>query len=362
MSKIIAKRVSNYELFYDLVFVLTTSSLVNLLHNEGVTIRSILSFIAGNLIISSLWINETFYLNRFGEQDLLDILTIIPSMFVIGQLGLHFSMDFKSHALPFNFFSFLSYIIILLQYILRGRKIGFNTKIRQSILYTASLVISFLMATIATLFHYWTYDAWSLIVYFIPFIFPFLVRPKGFFKNSASLNFPHAVERVQLITIITFGEAVIAILKSFQGHQLLTGIPFFIGMAFLFVYYISHTHLNLNHHQIADTLLLFYAHTFLILALNFFTVGLELLPSHHAGFGLAFFLIGIFLFYLSLLSLTPYYKVEFLINKREKLEYTFYLVVGSILLFFFREQLFLFGLFFVLMTYRMISLTFRQKK
>ncbi|WP_398587342.1 low temperature requirement protein A [Streptococcus suis] len=39
------------------------------------------------------------------------------------------------------------------------------------------------------------------------------------------MNFPHIVERCQLITIITFGEMVIAILKNYpiQTH-LLTGV------------------------------------------------------------------------------------------------------------------------------------------
>ncbi|MEW4353690.1 low temperature requirement protein A [Streptococcus pneumoniae] len=362
MSNIIAKRVSNYELFYDLVFVFTTSSLTGLLHHDGVSLRSILAFITGNIIISSLWVTETFYLNCFGERDVLDIFTIIASMFVIGQLGLHVNMDFKTHALPFNFFLFLAYLIILLQYLLRGKKMGFSTEIRQSIFFTAILVLSFLAITIATFFNFWTYDERSLLFFLIPFVLPFIVRPKGFFKNYSMINFPHAVERVQLITIITFGEAVIAILKTFQGNHLLLGALFFVGMAFLFMYYISHTHLNMNHHQVADTTLLFYAHAFLILGLNFFTVGLEMLPTHHGASGFACFLLGIILFYSSLLALTPYYAEEFLINKREKLEYGAYLILGSTLLYFFREQLLFLSMIFVAMGYLMVTLTFRHRK
>lgn len=39
MSEIKAKRVSNYELFYDLVFVLATSSLTGLLHGTTSVLR-----------------------------------------------------------------------------------------------------------------------------------------------------------------------------------------------------------------------------------------------------------------------------------------------------------------------------------
>ncbi len=41
MSEIIAKRVSNYELFYDLVFVLATSSLTGLLHGNPIGFKEV---------------------------------------------------------------------------------------------------------------------------------------------------------------------------------------------------------------------------------------------------------------------------------------------------------------------------------
>lgn len=111
MSEFIAKRVSNYELFYDLVFVLATSSLTGLLHGDHIGLREILTFITANLIIMTLWINETIYLNKYGERDFLDIFTIIASMFVVGQLSLTFSHDFEATVLPFTIFLTLSYSI-----------------------------------------------------------------------------------------------------------------------------------------------------------------------------------------------------------------------------------------------------------
>ncbi len=109
MSEIIAKRVSNYELFYDLVFVLATSSLTGLLHENPIGFKEVTTFITANLIIITLWMNETIYLNKYGERDFLDIFTIIASMFVVGQLSLNFSHDFKATALPFTIFLTLSY-------------------------------------------------------------------------------------------------------------------------------------------------------------------------------------------------------------------------------------------------------------
>nr|WP_105157049.1 low temperature requirement protein A [Streptococcus suis] len=105
-----------------MVFVLATSSLTGLLHGDHIGLREILTFITANLIIMTLWINETIYLNKYGERDLLDIITIIASMFVVGQLSLNFSHDFEATALPFTIFLTLSYLLLCLQYYLRGEK------------------------------------------------------------------------------------------------------------------------------------------------------------------------------------------------------------------------------------------------
>ncbi|MCY0531056.1 low temperature requirement protein A, partial [Klebsiella pneumoniae] len=98
MSEITAKRVSNYELFYDLVFVLATSSLTGLLHGNHIGFKEVTTFITTNLIIMTLWMNETIYLNKYGERDFLDIFTIIPSMYLIGNMSLNFSNDFAQTA------------------------------------------------------------------------------------------------------------------------------------------------------------------------------------------------------------------------------------------------------------------------
>ncbi|CYU39074.1 putative low temperature requirement A protein [Streptococcus suis] len=240
MSEIIAKRVSNYELFYDLVFVLATSSLTGLLHGDHIGLREILTFITANLIIMTLWINETIYLKKYGERDLLDINTIIASMFVVGQLSLNFSHDFEATALPFTLFLTLSYLLICLQYYLRGRKIGFTADIKNSLYMLGIYVLVFFLASVAIYFNFWSYDEKSSLLLYLPYIISY------FFKDKLShdvMNFPHIVERCQLITIITFGEMIIAILKNYpiQTH-LLTGVLFFLAMAFSFMFYISQTY------------------------------------------------------------------------------------------------------------------------
>ncbi|WP_238601061.1 low temperature requirement protein A, partial [Streptococcus suis] len=98
------------------------------------------------------------------------------------------------------------------------------------------------------------------------FYLPFFIS--YFFKDKLShdvMNFPHIVERCQLITIITFGETVIMILKNYPILELpLEGILLFLAMASLFIFYISQTYLTIDHHRKADATVLLYAHLVIV--------------------------------------------------------------------------------------------------
>ncbi|MDG3136336.1 low temperature requirement protein A [Streptococcus suis] len=330
MSDFKAKRVSNYELFYDLVFVLATSSLTGLLHGDHIGFKEIVTFITANIIILTLWSNETVYLNKYGERDFLDIFTIIPSMYLIGNMSLNFSNDFEATALPFNAFLTLSYILIFLQYYLRGRRIGFNEDIKATLQMLASDIAIFAGATILVVFKLWTNDERMLIVYIIPFLISF------FFQKRIShdpINFPHMVERCQLITIITFGETVIAIIKNYPLLDLaLEGILLFFAMATLFIFYISQTYLSIDHHRKVDVTVLLYAHLVIVLGLNFFTVAMELFPSHHNELALPMLIVGNLLFYGGILSTSFYNQQIHQVGRKGLFIYGLILVIGNVAL------------------------------
>ncbi|HFI0461544.1 TPA: low temperature requirement protein A [Streptococcus suis] len=327
MSEIKAKRVSNYELFYDLVFVLATSSLTGLLHGDHIGFKEIVTFITANIIILTLWSNETVYLNKYGERDFLDIFTIIPSMYLIGNLSLNFSNDFEATALPFNAFLTLSYIIIFLQYYLRGRRIGFNEDIKATMHMLIYYIATFAIATLLVVCNLWTNDERMLFVYLIPMVISFLFQGK---ISHDPINFPHMVERCQLITIITFGETVIAIIKNYPLLDLaLEGILLFFAMATLFIFYISQTYLSIDHHRKADVTVLLYAHLVIVLGLNFFTVAMELFPSHHNELALPMLIVGNLLFYGGILSTSFYNQQIHQVGRKGLLVYGLILVIGN---------------------------------
>lgn len=180
MPELLAKRVSNYELFFDLAFVLAVSQLTSSIHLSHVGIQEIFSFIISNIILLNLWMTEVFYYNKYGDSRRDDIFTIIPLMFVVGNLALTFDMD-RTHlyvghptVVIFNWLLILAYVIISLQYFLKGRVLGFNRDIRFSIVTCAIYGISLLPFALGFL----GANIWTILIYLIPSIFPVLTKGK----------------------------------------------------------------------------------------------------------------------------------------------------------------------------------------
>ncbi|HEL2490343.1 TPA: low temperature requirement protein A [Streptococcus suis] len=176
------------------------------------------------------------------------------------------------------------------------------------------------------------------------------------------MNFPHIVERCQLITIITFGETVIVILKNYpiQTH-LLTGVLFFLAMAFSFIFYISQTYLNINHHQKTNVATLLYAHMVLVLGINFFTVSVEVLPGEHASLGLPFLLIGYFLYFMGILMTSRYNQDLYQLDKMVWLQYAILVFSTIILLIAFHHYLTLIAAILVASSFMMLVISFRHR-
>ena len=132
MSKIVSKRVSNYELFFDLSFVLAISQMTSAIHIEPLNWQQIVAFITINIVMISIWSNEAYYYNKYGDSRMIDIYSVIFLMLWVGNLALNINFDLDILAnnqltvIAFNCFLILAYPTIALQYYLKGLKLGFN--------------------------------------------------------------------------------------------------------------------------------------------------------------------------------------------------------------------------------------------
>ena len=141
------------------------------------------------------------------------------------------------------------------------------------------------------------------------------------FENSKTVkpswSFPHLVERMQLITILTVGELVIVIIKTYPlSERFLLSILTFVMVGFLFAAYIYQTAIRMNHHQEVAAAPLVYLHIAILIAINIITAGVEMYyEGQLLNIGVSMILIGITVFYLCLYGTTRYNKDEVQLTK-----------------------------------------------
>ncbi|WP_307976201.1 low temperature requirement protein A [uncultured Streptococcus sp.] len=217
-----------------------------------------------------------------------------------------------------------------------------------------SLSLSALVFAVLTAIYILTPALHSNSYFFILWILPTFI-PWVLARNFDHhlINFPHLVERCQLITIITYGEAVLAIIRSYpMSSQALLGFLIFVGLSFMFISYISQTYLNINHHQVTRANALALAHLVLITDLNIFTVSAELwADSHHREWGMVLFVIGLVMYYASLMLLTVYNDASLRLHKYHYLAYVVISILGLSLVVLFNSSRLIAVLFFVAMAY-----------
>ena len=360
MPAVKPKRVSNYELFFDLVFVLAISNLTRILHRSSFVLQDLLVYIAAFIGILSVWFFTTFYMNKFARIDRNDVYGIIALMFIVGQMAINMTVEPTTQVfLIYQILYALAYGTILILYVLNGRRYGFDKDMPYNMKLLAGVVLFHTVHVILVLLGWMQMSRLVFLYPLLPLFFLISTRP----KNLRRPNFPHMVERCQLITIISFGEMVIALIRNYPlQHFFLESLIFFFGMAFLFIMYISQTFLNMDHHQNANAQKLVYSHITLLMGINLITIALEKFPEHLNQLAIIYFIVGLVLYYLSLLSNSAYNKDEFQISQRQYLTYLAILAVFLLLIWIFQKQLILIALLFAGLTYSMahVGYLYRQ--
>lgn len=324
------KKVSNYELFFDLVFILATSGVVGILHSTPehiVSFERILSFVVSTLSIWHIWLLENSYLNRYSKRDANDVFTIIAAMLVLGNMVSLFSKNVETGIISFNMFSIPVHIyynilmiitmgIIFLQYQLHIQK--YHQCTSDMIIQMKGIVIAIVIVVVSTVIAFFSPDSLVGYIYFITYsvcyIYPnFMVKKMEY----PYMNFPHLVERMQLITILTVGELVIAIIKTYPlSEHFLLSIVTFVMVGFLFVAYVYQTAIRMNHHQEVAAAPLVFLHIAILIAINIITAGVEMYyEGQLLNIGVSMILIGITVFYLCLYGTTRYNKDEVQLTK-----------------------------------------------
>ena len=363
------KKVSNYELFFDLVFVLATSQLVGILHSTPehiVSLQEILAFFVATISVWSVWLMETSYLNRYSRRDTNDIYTIIAAALVIGNMVTLFTANWRLGIVNFNGIAIPVYIyynllmivvlgIIIMQYLLHIRK--YQQCTNDMVIQIKGIFIAILIVIVSMVIISFTPVEYINYIYFFSYL-SLLIYPTFMTKKMkySYMNFPHLVERMQLITILTVGELVIAVIKTYPlAEHFLLSVSTFVMVGFLFVSYISQTVIGIEHHQERAGWPLAYLHIGILIAINIMTAGVEMYyDGQLLEMGSSMVLVGITLFYVCLFGTSRYNKEGLQMTKQVTLSYFTVYLIGTGLAVFFKNSV---VLFFGILAIQSVSMT-----
>ena len=371
------KKVSNYELFFDLVFVLATSQLVGILHSTPehiVNLQGILAFFVATISIWSVWLMENSYLNRYSRRDTNDIYTIIAAALVIGNMVTLFTANWRLGIVNFNGIAIPVYIyynllmivvlgIIILQYLLHIRK--YQQCTNDMVIQIKGIFIAILIVIVSMVIISFTPVEYINYIYLFSYL-AFLIYPTFMTKKMKYryMNFPHLVERMQLITILTVGELVIAVIKTYPlAEHFLLSVSTFVMVGFLFVSYISQTVIGIEHHQERAGGPLVYLHIGILIAINIITAGVEMYyDGQLLDMGSSMVLVGITLFYICLFGTSRYNKEGLQMTKELARNYFIVYLIGMFLAFLFKTNTPIFFGILAIQSVVMTRVAFRSRR
>ena len=370
-------KVSNYELFFDLVFVLATSQLVGILHSTPehiVNLQGILAFFVATISIWSVWLMENSYLNRYSRRDTNDIYTIIAAALVIGNMVTLFTANWRLGIVNFNGIAIPVYIyynllmivvlgIIILQYLLHIRK--YQQCTNDMVIQIKGIFIAILIVIVSMVIISFTPVEYINYIYLFSYL-ALLIYPTFMTKKMkySYINFPHLVERMQLITILTVGELVVVVIKTYPlAEHFLLSVSTFVMVGFLFVSYISQTVIGIEHHQERAGGPLVYLHIGILIAINIMTAGVEMYyDGRLLEMGSSMVLVGITLFYICLFGTSRYNKEGLQMTKELARNYFIVYLIGMFLAFLFKTNTPIFFGILAIQSVVMTRVAFRSRR
>ena len=307
LKKIIAKPVGMFELFYDLVFVYAISRITAMIHhpvNGSIPLVTFLQFLLVVIVVMQIWLYQVIYFNRYSKNQFLDIGSLVLNMFVAVYLANNINTEWRITFYYFNIAMAAMILILFCQYLFA--KADNNDK--QAFLIILGL--EFILIILGLIIGYPVGIYFCISGYIVGFILPLFL--KGMFK-AERVNFPHLVERVSLIVIIAFGEAIVNLTSYFNSKTPLVYAAFlFLSLVLMFASYVVLSDELIDHHQISNGFILMYSHIAIVVAILLSTVAILYLQVQNINKTFLFFLIifSIALYYFSLAINQVYNKSE----------------------------------------------------
>lgn len=325
LKKIIAKPVGMFELFYDLVFVYAISRITAMIHhpvNGSIPLVTFLQFLLVVIVVMQIWLYQVIYFNRYSKNRFLDIGGLVLNMFVAVYLANNINTEWQITFHYFNIAMAVMILILFCQYLF----VKADNNDKQAFLIILGL--EFILIIVGLIIGYPVGIYFCISGYIVGFILPLFL--KGMFK-AERVNFPHLVERVSLIVIIAFGEAIVNLTSYFNSKTPLVYAAFlFLSLVLMFASYVVLSDELIDHHQISKGFILMYSHIAIVVAILLSTVAILYLQVQNINKTFLFFLIifAMALYYFSLAINQVYNKSECRFSIRNLLTFLLIFALG----------------------------------
>lgn len=307
------KKVELFELFYDLIFVYAVSRLTLLMEEpEGgiVTSEMVAVYAIFLMLIIQTWFMMTSYVNRCCTWRWHDyvLLALNMSAAVLMAQSMSGDPDESSTALMVSIAMMTGSVIVLyaIHYLGDGPQKGYAKRSLAVLAVIEAVYMAALCLKFAGSEEISKYIIAANIA--VGMILPLMNR-RGEFAEC--VHFPHLVERMELFTIIMFGEALISVtgfFKMVDPEPL--GIINFLIIIVMFGFYVCRVHLMCDHRGPAVSDRMVGCHYLIYVAISAITVAFKYMEGGEVdSFVTATFMaVSMLLFNLALLSTSRYYK------------------------------------------------------
>lgn len=342
MFNIKEKKVELIELFYDLIYVYAISRLSLLIEGDGSGefLPSFIIYVVYCLVILQSWLHLTTYVNRYGKWRWYEIVPTAVNMIATLYMSNTIGNNTVSPA-AFNLSMSIMLLCVLIMYVIEYFK-------NEEDLGAAKNSIGILIVIVALYFLAYILSHYPIgpLPIYVDFLavllgafLPFLL--KGNFDPQI-ISFPHLVERLELLTIVTFGDSIVAISQFFDVRTFsLLPSALFVIILLMFTCYVTQIHYLVEHKQVDRGLRMMFSHYFIVIAINMLTISIKFLivnnSDHvfialHSAFAIAMFFIAIYVN-------SVYYKKGNVFSKVDWALFAASVVLGIIVLMIFIEPI-----------------------
>ncbi|CAM2907149.1 low temperature requirement protein A [Dellaglioa algida] len=332
-EKIFKKKVELPELFYDLVFAYAISQTTDLLYHFKGNLASVaeafIIFSVVMVVFINTWMIKSVFINRYGKNSIADIILFMIDVAILLYMSNAFKGNIQDWFQPFAIATGLLSTVLVVQYgtvYLTSKKSADKRISRLMMTITAArTVLVFIGAFLPIKFGIPV----ALIGIAISWVLPGLF---GSILKLHALNFPHILERLTLLTIITFGETIVGIASYFTVETFnFYSILIFTIVGALFMTYITQMDHYIDENRSDETgIRLIYVHYFILFGISLVTVSLEFIGESHIpkNFAILSLYLGLSLFYLGLFLTSPYNKKQLNSDKQVIVFFTISTIIG----------------------------------